>query len=474
MTASERPPPKPRQHSRESDSNLFGPPPSVEERQAAGRALRLLRPREDHRGWVPPPKRPDPVDVIIKSNEGREPALVPIRHARMLTSPFAFLRGSAAVMAWDLAHTPVSGPRVQACGDCHLMNFGAFATPERNLIFDINDFDETLPAPFEWDVKRLAASGAVAGRHIGLSDTKCRAVARAAAQAYCVHMRRYSAMTVLDSWYDKITIEEVLQGLSQEGVKSTLPAQLRKLSQKTIAEHYYPKLVDTTTDTPKIKDTPPLIYHHPNQSSSDFLDVAMDGLRRYRLSLADHYKVLLDRFKIRDLAMKVVGVGSVGTFCWISLHTASSGDPLFLQIKEAKASVLEPYAGKSEYTNHGERVVAGQRLMQAASDIFLGWTIGRAQERHFYVRQLRDMKMSVVIESMNLERLLFYVRLCGWALARAHANSGDAVTISGYLGSGKTFSTAVAAFAMDYADQTNRDHRKLAEAVRDGRIAAVQ
>jgi uncharacterized protein (DUF2252 family) len=454
--------------------NLFRQPaPSIEDRRAAGKALRAQIPRESHADWTPAPHRPDPVDIIVASNTGREANLVPIRHARMLASPFAFLRGSAAVMAWDLAQTPATGLRVQACGDCHLMNFGAFATPERNLIFDINDFDETLPAPWEWDVKRLAASAAVAGRHIGLSDGECRRIARAAARSYCEHMRDYSRMTVLRIWYDRIGIGDVLDQITNPATKKRVEERLKLLRQKTVADFDYPKLVENVDGEPRIKESPPLIYHSADQKMKAWNRTVTKGLQQYRESLSDHCRVLFDRFQLRDLAMKVVGVGSVGTSCWIALHTASDGDPMFLQVKQANASVLEPYAGKSQYEHHGQRVVAGQRLMQAASDILLGWTMGDLRGRHFYVRQLRDMKLSAVIESMDAERLQSYVAICGWALARAHANSGDPVTISGYLGGGTVFSEAIAEFALRYADQTDRDHRAMAQAVSAGKIRAM-
>jgi uncharacterized protein (DUF2252 family) len=451
----------------------FEAPASLEARRAAGQAMRHRVPREGHAVWAPAPDRPDPVDIIIASNIGREDNLVPIRHARMLSSPFAFLRGSAAVMAWDLSRTPVTGMRAQACGDCHLMNFGAFATPERNIVFDINDFDETLPAPWEWDVKRLAASLAVAARHIGLSDGEARKAAHGASLAYCERMGRYAKSHVLDVWYDKLRLDQVLRDFGSVAADRAR-GRVRELEKKTIADHYFPKMAETVGSLLHIKDAPPLIYHHPDQQRDDFLQVVAEAFLNYRRSLPDHYKVLFERFRLHDIAIKVVGVGSVGTSCWVALLTASQGDPLFLQIKQANASVLEPYAGKSVYKNHGERVVAGQRLMQTASDIFLGWSLATLHNRHYYVRQLRDMKISALVEAMDFETLENYGRLCGWALARAHARSGDPVMISGYLGGGKTFATAISKFAMAYADQTDHDHRRLAQAVRDGRINATQ
>jgi uncharacterized protein (DUF2252 family) len=451
----------------------FETPMPSQERRAAGRAMRLRVPRESHGDWAPAADRPDPVDIIIASNAGREENLVPIRHARMLTSPFAFLRGSAAVMSWDLAHAPTTGIRVQACGDCHLMNFGGFATPERNVVFDINDFDETLPAPWEWDVKRLAASVAVAARHIGLSDSDARKAAHATTLSYCDKISHYAKAHVLDVWYDKLALNDVISEFSGPAAERARSRAL-DLEKKTIADHYFPKMTETVGGVLRIKDAAPLIYHHSDEHRDDYLKVVAQAFELYRKSLPDHCRLLFDRFSLRDLAIKVVGVGSVGTACWVTLLTAAEGDPLFLQVKQATPSVLEPYAGKSLYKNHGQRVVAGQHLMQTASDIFLGWSLATLRNRHYYVRQLRDMKISAVVESFDFDTLHTYSRICGWALARAHARSGDPVMIWGYVGGGKTFSKAIASFAMAYADQTEHDHRLLAQAARDGRISVIQ
>jgi len=443
------------------------------DRFAAGKALRAKVPREFHAGWAAPANRPDPVDIITASNVGRIQSLVPIRHARMLTSSFAFLRGTAAVMAWDLHKLPSTGLRVQACGDCHLMNFGAFATPERNLIFDINDFDETLPAPWEWDVKRLAASVAVAALYIGLSAEVAREAARDVTFAYCRHMRKYASMPTLQVWYDRIDIDDVIAQIDSAGTQQHVLARIKRERQKTVTDHLYPKLVEEAGGVPRIKDNPPLIYHPGDMMADGSHEVRIPVLASYRETLADHHRLLVDRFRLRDAAVKVVGVGSVGTSCWVALLTASDHDPLFLQVKEANASVLAPYAGKSIYKNQGQRVVEGQRLTQAASDILLGWTVGATKGRHYYVRQLRDMKMSAVVEAMDAAGLKTYAGVCGWALARAHARSGDAAAISGYLGGGKVFSDAIASFAMEYAKQTNLDHQALAKAVSTGRINAA-
>jgi uncharacterized protein (DUF2252 family) len=446
---------------------------SPQERRAAGKALRDKTPREDHAGWKPPAGRPDPIDILVASNQGRGAGLVPIRHGRMLTSPFAFLRGSAAVMAADLAKTRASGLRVQACGDCHLLNFGAFATPERSLFFDINDFDETLPAPWEWDLKRLAASFVCAGRHIGLSDSDSARAVRTAVRVYREYMAQYAEMPVLQVWYDHIDLEETAMEMRGPKRRRRVLALIAKARQRGVVEHDFPKLVERDKGTPHIKDNPPLIYHGPRQQRNDFEAIALEALKLYRKSLPDHVRILLDHFKPVDFAVKVVGVGSVGTLCGIGLFMASDKDPLFLQIKQANASVLEAYAGKSAYPNHGQRVVSGQRLTQAASDIMLGWLKGKAG-RHFYIRQLRDMKISATIEAMDASGLRSYARLCGQTLARAHARSGDPAMIAGYMGKSDILDQAIAKFAIHYADQTERDHKALAKAVRDGRLPAIE
>ncbi len=447
---------------------------SPQERRAAGKALREKVPRESHGKWKERRDRPDPIDILIASNKGRIPELVPIRHGRMLTSPFAFLRGAAAGMAADLSTTPVSGIRVQACGDCHMMNFGAFATPERNVIFDIPDFDETLPAPWEWDLKRLAASLVAAGRHIGLKERESRAAAHGAARSYRRWMARYADLRAMEVWYDRVDAERLLPELPVAAQKRFRARMDEARTAPTSLDHDFPKLVESNGKSPpRIKDNPPLIFHEQRSRSKEARDNVLDALNMYRGTLADPYRVLLDRFRLYDIAIKVVGVGSVGTFCAVTLFMAAANDPLFLQVKQANASVLEPYAGKSVYSNHGQRVVMGQRLMQAASDIMLGWTEGMLGGRHFYLRQLHDVKLSVIMETMDSETLRAYAKLCGWTLARAHARSGDASMISGYLGNSGVFDEAVTKFAVAYADQTERDYRELRKAVREGRLQAA-
>jgi uncharacterized protein (DUF2252 family) len=445
---------------------------SVDERRAVGKRLRDKVPCEAHGGWKTPRDRRDPIDLLIESNQGRMPQLVPIRHGRMLESPFAFYRGSAALMASDLAHTPSTGLRVQACGDAHLQNFGGFATPERNVIFDINDFDETLPAPWEWDLKRLAASVVVAGRHLGLRESHSARAARATVRSYREHITDYSSMRALEVWYDRIDIGKLLAQAPDETTRKRVEQRIDKARARTIAEHDFPKLAEQRGSTPLIKDDPPLVFHPTPKESSDFRREFSDKFALYRESLSPSIRPLIDRFHFCDLAIKVVGVGSVGTRCSIALFLAADDDPLFLQMKEARASVLEPYAGKSAYPNHGQRVVVGQRMVQAASDIFLGWARTTAG-LDIYVRQPRDMKISAVIDGWDFDTLRAYSRICAWALARAHARTGDAAAISGYIGSGRIFDDALCEFAVDYADQATNDHRAFAKAIREGRIQAI-
>jgi uncharacterized protein (DUF2252 family) len=442
---------------------------SPAERRSEGKTLRDAVPRAGHSGWNPPKERRDPVDLVLAQNQGRLMELVPIRHGRMLQSPFAFYRGTAGIMAADLADTPSSGLRVQACGDAHLSNFGAFATPERDLVFDVNDLDETLPAPWEWDVKRLAASVVLAGRHIQLKQSESAAAARAAVRSYREHMGEYAFMKALEVWYDKIDLERLESHFDDRKLLARFHERVAEARGRSVAEHDFPKLAEQVGSTPRIKDNPPLIYHAAEINEEE--GGIQAAWAAYHESLPEHVRVLFDRFQRCDMAIKVVGVGSVGTTCLIALYMAADDDPLFLQIKEASASVLEPYAGKSLHDNHGQRVVVGQHLMQAASDIFLGWTEGK-RGRHFYVRQLRDMKLSAIVEGFDDEILRGYAEACGWALARAHARSGDAAMISGYMGSGTIFDEAICDFAVDYADQAERDYKAFVKAVRQGRVEA--
>ena len=445
---------------------------SPAERRAQGKALRDAVPRQAQAGWKPPPDRRDPIELLIESNEGRVMDLIPIRFGRMLQSPFTFYRGSAVIMAADLATTAQSGLRVQACGDAHLLNFGGFATPERNIVFDINDLDETLPAPWEWDVKRLTASVVIAGRHLGLTETESARAAEATVRSYREHMADYSSMRALDVWYDTISLDRLLKLALDAETRERLQQRVEKAKERSSPEFVFPKLVEHHGAAPRIKDDPPLIFHPSAEQAPGMITGYREQLKLYRQSLPEHVRVLFDRYRFCDLAAKVVGIGSVGTYCAIGLFVAADHDPLFLQVKEARASVLEPYAGKSLHANCGERVVAGQRLMQSASDIFLGW-LRSARGHDAYVRQLRDVKISPIVEDWNPTQLREHGKICAWALAKAHARSGDAAMIAGYMGSSATFDDAICEFAVEYADQTQRDYRAFVKAVREGRIPAI-
>lgn len=449
------------------------------DRLTAGKNLRTTVPRASHREWTPPVDRRDPVEILIESNVGRIEKLVPIRFGRMLVSPFTFFRGAASVMAADLSKTPTTGMRVQACGDCHLLNFGVFATPERNLIFDINDFDETLPAPWEWDIKRLATSFVLAGRDNGYDADECRDSAVAVVRAYREHMAELSEMTVLEAWYSKLDVLKLIEKTDDPELRELREKRLKKTLSRSVLEDDYPKLVEEVGGHPRIKDFPPYIYHvHLTDVDSELTsdkaeELFGEALDSYRETMRYDHRFLFDKFRLMDAAIKVVGVGSVGTFCGVLLMLAEDNDPLFLQVKQANASVLEPYAGRGPFEHHGQRVVMGQRLMQAASDLFLGWTTGR-HGRQFYLRQLRDMKAKPLIEIFKPKHMYEFAGYCGNALANAHARSGDAATLSGYLGNADNFDEAVADFAVAYADQTEHDHAKLTDAVRSGRIEVIR
>ncbi len=445
------------------------------ERSAAGKALRSKAPRTSHGGWASAADRPDPISLLEESNRTRVPELVPIRYGRMSLSPFAFLRGSAVVMASDLANTPVSGIKVQMCGDAHLSNFGFFATPERHLVFDVNDFDETLPGPWEWDVKRLAASIVVAGRQNGYTAQENRQAVVSSIREYHRLMQHMASMCCLDVWYQHVDIEGLL-GLVKRKEQERLQEQVGKARRRTNLGAF-PKLAEKVDGHYRIKDEPPLIVHLEDQGDVKKTEEhEAERIKRtfeaYAQTLPDDRRVLLSKYHFVDIARKVVGVGSIGTRTWVLLLMAGGDgdDPLFLQVKEADASVLGPYAGYSPYLNHGERVVQGQRLMQEASDIFLGWTHGEVVD--VYVRQLRDMKLSEDLAIMTKKEFDQYARWCAMALARAHARSGDPAQISGYLGGNDVFEQAIALFAEAYADQTERDHAALLAAIKEGRIQA--
>ncbi len=428
---------------------------SVEYRRDAGKALRKQVSRRSHAKWSPAADRPDPISLLEEQNRTRLDYLVPLRFERMSASPFTFLRGTAIVMAADLAATPVTGIRVQMCGDAHLNNFGIFATPERNQVFDLNDFDETLPGPWEWDVKRLAASIVIAGRNNGFSRDLNRQAVLSCMATYRQRMWEYGDMRHLEVWYSRIDYASSLEAVN-ESFRWWVDKQRARAVRRTHIE-LLPKLTEEVNGKVLIKPEPPLLTRLKDDELTRMLSALVE---EYRTTLREDRHVLLSKYNYVDVVHKVVGVGSVGTRCYVALLLGNdANDPLFLQIKEARASVYEPYIGRSAFSNHGERVVMGQRLMQASSGIFLGWT--RLGSIDFYIRQLRDMKLSVDISTLSEGGFNEYAKFCGWALARAHARSGDPAMISGYLGQKDVFDQAIATFAELYADQAERDHAAL-------------
>ncbi|MBK9180216.1 MAG: DUF2252 domain-containing protein [Acidimicrobiales bacterium] len=451
--------------------------PVADERFGAGKELRRQVPRTAHATWTPPADRPDPVAVLEEQGRTRLQSLLPVRYGRMLESAFAYYRGAAAMMAHDLAATPDTGLVVQACGDAHLSNFGTFATPERNLVFDLNDFDETLAGPWEWDLKRLTASAVVAARSIGLGDAAGRDAALSAVRSYRHAMAALARMPLMDRWYFRVDADAVAALLDTAATKRGEAADRKRIdkavqkARRNTSARALPKLTELTEEgTRRITDHPPLVAHRDEVDQ----DVVERFLEAYRATLTDERRVLLDHFRLEDVALKVVGVGSVGTRCFIVLLSSADGDPLFLQVKEADTSVLAPHSPTAPaWDNEGHRVVAGQKIMQAASDLFLGWASG--PEHDFYVRQLRDMKGSAEISTFGASILADYLALCGAVLARAHARSADPAVIAGYVGEAEavdTFDRAVADFAAAYADQNDRDYEALQAAVSSGRLEA--
>jgi uncharacterized protein (DUF2252 family) len=444
-----------------------------EERVAKGKALRETAARNAQQEWKPPAKRADPVDLLIKNSEGRMENLLPIRYGRMVVSPFTFYRGAAAIMAYDLSHTPSTGLNLIVCGDCHLLNFGGFATAERKLVFDINDFDEVSIAPWEWDVKRLVTSFVVAGRSNGFAQDDCHEAAWLAAQNYRKRMAEYAEMPVLQVWNDNFDLDAILESMPDKDLKHFYSKKMTSAKQQSAHEKEFAKLTFTAGDTPRIVDQPPLIFHYGDKRDAELLQTAIATLKGYKKNLSLGVSLVLDRFEVVDVAFKVVGVGSVGTVCGIILLMSGRGDPLFLQFKQARQSVLEPYCGANPYEHAGQRVVVGQRAMQSAGDMFLGWTTGTGKGRlHFYLRQLSDAKIKPVIEVMKPGNLKNYASLCGQVLARAHARSSDPAVLTGYMGKSSAFEDAFTNFGVAYAEQNERDHAALKEAIRLGRIEA--
>src|SRR4249919_3383808 len=481
--------------------------PSIDERRARGAEARQSTARSSHVKWRPAADRPDPVGLLEEQDVTREPDLVPVRHGRMLVSPFTFYRGAAKIMAADLAATPVAGLEAQLCGDAHLSNFGAFASPERRLLFDLNDFDETLPGPFEYDVKRMAASFTIAGRNNGFSKTDTRDATLASVTSYRQAMASFAQMRTMDVWYAHLDEDQVGRAarsattdLAKEAKKGSKASRKQakkrtkeakeatKAAQKAAEKAHtrdslqaLSKLGELVDGKYRIVSQWPIVIPARDLApmsgvSADDLDqVVRQQFRAYRATLREDQRRLLDRFQIVDMAHKVVGVGSVGNQAFIVLlQGRDAHDPLFLQVKQATASVLEGHLPKSRYRQHGQRVVVGQRMMQAASDIYLGWTRDPEDNRHYYWRQLRDMKASADVESMTPPTLTFYAWTCGWTLARAHARSGDPVAVAAYLGEGDEFDRSITDFSQRYADQNERDYQQFVKAIRSGRLAALE
>jgi len=468
--------------------------PSVNERRTVGKEARERTPLAAHAGWTATSDRPDPVALLEAQNLTREPDLVPVRHGRMLVSPFTFYRGAAKIMAADLKDTPTAGLNVQLCGDAHLSNFGGFASPERTLLFDLNDFDETLPGPFEYDVKRMATSFTIAARNNSFSAADAAAATLRSVAAYREAIAEFADMSNMDIWYSRLTDAEIMNAirtLTKGGPTKGAAVQAKKgakRAKKTVEKartrdslQALSKLGEMVDGQYRIVSQPPVVIPLRElkamygYSADQVQEIMHQQFRAYRATLQEDRRHLLERFEVVDMARKVVGVGSVGTRAFIILlQGRDERDPLFLQVKEATKSVLEDHLPKSRFKEPGERVVQGQRLMQAASDIYLGWTKGVEANRHLYWRQLRDMKGSALVETMTPVMLAFYAGICGWTLARAHARSGDAIELAAYLGRSDKFDRSITDFAARYADQSERDYLAFAEAVRSGRLAAVE
>ena len=437
---------------------------SPEERRHAGAALRHEVPRSAHGAWAPAADRPDPVGILIEQGKSRIPELLPIRYGRMRTDPFAFLRGAAAVMAADLASTPTTNIRMQACGDAHLSNFGSYATPDGLPVFDINDFDETVPAPFEWDLKRLAISLVVAGRVAEYSAKAARGLALSATRSYREHITALAQLPPVEAWSRHVDLARAIAHIDEPKVRAVVEKHLAQVLESG-SQHF--GLVEEKDGGVHIREKPPLVYHLTAHELP-----AHNAFGSYAKTLQEDRRALLHRYTLRDVAFKAVGVGSVGTFCAIGLLTAGDGSPLLLQIKEAQESVLASFAGASKYSNHGERVVVGQRMMQAATDMFLGWTREPIDARHFYIRRLKDSRLADIGTQLEVA-LPFYASLCGRTLARAHARAGDPAIVCGYLGNSSAFEEAIAEFAVAYADQTEKDWNNFLAAIKAGRIVAA-
>lgn len=438
------------------------------ERRSQGKLLRDICSRVDHGKWKARSAKHDVIDLLEESNKDRIKNLIPVRYGRMAESPLHFYRGSAIIQARDLFDAPTPRIITQVCGDCHLSNFGGFATPERSLAFDINDFDETFPAPWEWDMKRLVASLIVAARYLDFGDVTGREAVRSCVRSYRERIDQYANSTTLETWYARITIDDIIASVKGDKDMLSRLGRKREEARSRTSESVFPKLTKIVDGTPQIIDNPPLIYHFQDRIEN-LEELRENIIKTYRASLLSDRRELFDRYQPVDAVIKVVGVGSVGTRCLVALLLADNNDPLFLQIKEARRSVLEKPHGKSKYAHQGERIVNGQRLMQAATDIFIGWTSG-GKGKDYYVRQLRDQKVSAELETMKKKTLVAYARLCGWALARAHAKGGDAAMVAGYVGKSERLDDGMESYALAYADQVERDFASFKKAIRTGRL----
>jgi uncharacterized protein (DUF2252 family) len=444
---------------------------SRSERYEMGKQLRKKCPRSSHATFSPPANRPSQLEMMKESEKGRVEKLLPMRHGRMAASPFTFYRGSALNMAIDLAKTPSTGVYVQACGDAHLCNFGGFATPERNIIFSINDLDETLPAPWEWDVKRLAASFVVASQHNGIGKSDAKDALLQCIRSYRKYMDEYSQMRIMDLWHHSLSADMMIGKLDDPAMRARGEKRIAKERGRSIAEEIFPQLARGTGNISYIQDQLPSIFHAEGYTPGEITKIFYDAFELYRKSLPPVYSFLLNRYQLKDAAIKVVGVGSVGTLCWVFLLMTGNGEPLFLQAKEARPSVLEAFAGKSIYANHGERVINGYRLMQPFSDPFLGWTEGKFG-RHYFFRQLRDIKISLKVETFGKAEMINFAEWCGQALALSHARSGDAALLSGYMGKSDSFDQAITDFSFAYAEQNEKDYDALMKAIKTGKLEA--
>ncbi len=446
-----------------------------DDRRDRGAAIKAAKPHDLHAGWKAQANRPDPVSVLEKSNQGRLEELIPLRYGRMMHSPFTFFRGAAALMALDLASNTEANTKipVQACGDCHLLNFGAFATPERNIVFDINDFDETLPAPWEWDVKRLAVSFVLAARENGLKAKYVSMATEAVVRSYREKITEYSRMSIFDIWYDRVDWQSVISRTTDGALQKKRQNKLKKELKRKIDNYYFPKFAEQSGGSYVFKDSPPTMFHMAGSEGKKFRSQVEKAFEGYKESLQEVNRRFINRYRLEDVAIKVVGIGSVGTLCAVALLLAPDDEPLFLQIKEARESVLQPFVGKSAFENQGQRVVEGQRIIQSASDMLLGWT-QFDDGRHFYIRQLRDTKIKPEPELWDGEQIVDIAEVMGSVLAKAHARSGDAAFISGYLGGLEeaSFDAAIVDFSLNYADQVERDHALLEAAVKSGRLKA--